>query len=291
MADLLALDEGLFVSSSRVKDAASAAETAVRRGMDYWKLPDWVGVRLSCPTLEAAYYLSVSVNMLGEWNADKRFDYNLEPKIEGYRGIHVYGHFERGESSKVRVNCEGQIHTRLQSLWSELTHDEVYKPEEAISVLAQDTAANLAAYMAATDQLIERMLKILDRAEEQMRPTETAETKHWIAVIALLYPSLDWYAMEPLINNLQARGLTKPVQLQILRDRFPQLQDCVVGEWLSAGRPAPSMTECIEVTARLIADRVGRDDEGRMLARWAREGVEKENEEEIAERMETQDVQ
>jgi len=286
VAELLDLETSLFLLSSRVKQATSAAKTAERRGMEYWKLPDWVGVRLACPTLEAAYHLSVSANILDEWNAGKRLDYNLKPKIEGYRGVHVYGYFERGESSKVRVNCEIQIHTRLQSLWSDLTHDEVYKPEETVSILSQDTAANLAAYMAATDQLIERMLKILRKAEEQMRPSEAAEIKYWIAVIADLDHSLDWYAIEPLINALKAQGFAKPSQLQNLPDNFKRLKDTVMQEWHSAGRPSPSAIECIEVIARLIVQRVGRNDEARKLAQWAREEVEEYTSEEITKKPE-----
>jgi len=291
VAELLDLETSLFLLSSRVKRATSAAKTAERRHRDYWKLPDWVGVRLSCPTLESAYHLSVSANTLNEWNVGKRIDYNLEPKIEGYRGIHVYGNIERGESRKVRVYCEIQILTRLQSLWSDLTHDEVYKPEETVSILSQDTAANLAAYMAATDQLIERMFKILRKAEEQMRPSEAAEIKYWIAVIALLDPSLDWYAIEPLINALKAQGLTKPVQLQILRNRFTQLQDIVVQKWISAGRPSPSAIKCIEVITRLIVEYVNRDDELRKLERWAREEAEAYILEETMKKPENQDVQ
>jgi ppGpp synthetase/RelA/SpoT-type nucleotidyltranferase len=291
VAELLGLEERLFHTSSRIKEAASAARTATRRGMDYWKLPDWIGLRVACPTLEAAYHITLSANGFDGWCSGKRLDYNLEPKIEGYRGIHVYGSVERGAAGGFRVNCEVQVHTRLQALWSELTHDEVYKPDAPVSVLVQDTAANLAAYLAATDQFIERMLKILRRPEDQMRPSESPETRHWIAVIALLDPSLDWFEIEPLVASLKGMGLTRAVQIQRLREDFPRLRETVANEWQAAGLTSPGSVMCLEVVGRLIAQRVGRNDEARKIGEWAREAAEASRPNRTTDMAEERDVQ
>lgn len=274
VAGLLDLDESLFIKSSRVKEARSAASTAERRGQDYWKLPDWVGLRVSCPTLEAAYFMSVVVNGLDDWRPGRRFDYNLEPKLDGYRGVHVYGAIERGDQEKVVVNCEIQLHSRLQTLWSDLTHDEVYKPDQVVSLLAHDTSSNLASYMAATDQLIERMLKILAAPESQMKPPAGAEMKHWIATLAILDPSLDPYDLEELSTSLQSQGLRELAQLGHLRERFPRLKDSVTRIWKEIAQLELDLRQSITIAARLIVEHVGRNEEDRKIATWAREYCE-----------------
>lgn len=287
VATQLDLEHKLFMVSWRIKEVDRAAGTALRRGMDYWKLPDWAGFRISCPTPDAAYHLSLSTNTFPDWEVGRRFDYNINPKVDGYRGIHVYG---RARREDVLVPCEIQIHTRLQSLWSDLTHDDIYKPASRLSVLARDTATNLAVYMSATDQLIGRMFKILRKPEDQLKFEETADLHHWIAILALLDPSLSWQAVEPIVKQLRSIGLESHNQLQFLHERFEKVERQVLEEWKRAGCATPSKVTAMGVCARLIVERIGLRDQSRRLAQWAREQAETERRDELSTPEDNDDV-
>jgi ppGpp synthetase/RelA/SpoT-type nucleotidyltranferase len=282
VAAVLGLERPLFLLSSRIKAADRAAATAARRTIDYWKLPDWVALRVSCPTPEAAYHLSLSFNSLPDWKPGKRFDYNLNPKLNGYRGVHVYGNVTRGGTA---IECELQVHTRLQTLWSDLTHENIYKPAVKTSHLAKDTATNLAAYMAATDQLVARMIRILHDPEAQMRPSESADTHNWIAALALLYPGLKSDDVDVAIASMRAHGLHADEQLQWLLERwerqFERLHRDVVTRWRAAGCREPTAVNALAVAARFVAysRRQSAKEEATLLERWATEQADFEQRE------------
>ncbi len=282
IANALQLERRLFVETTRVKEADRAAKTAARRRLDYWRLEDWVGLRVSCPTPEAAYHVSIALNSLSAWRCAKRFDYNVNPKISGYRGIHAYGRVLRGErGAEVEVACELQVHTRLQTLWSDLTHDDIYKPGGALSVLAKDTSTNLAAYMAATDQLIGRMLGILRTPEAQLKPFEGPHVHNWIAGLALLHPALTGDEVDAAIGMLREIGMQSDEDLQRLLDRWTwnidRLHGDVRQEWKAAGCREPTRLDTLSVAARLMIGHVKNKEQQRAIGDWARERAEKES--------------
>ncbi|MCZ7611119.1 MAG: hypothetical protein M5U17_13270 [Ignavibacterium sp.] len=93
-------------------------------------LNDFLGFRILCNTLEDVYQIAEIVKSNKRFTLIKEQDFNKKPKETGYRALHLDLEYERywEDDEKVKVPIELQIKTHLQHAWSEITHDESYKP-------------------------------------------------------------------------------------------------------------------------------------------------------------------
>lgn len=89
-------------------------------------------------------------------------DYISSPKPSGYRAHHAIVEVALPPARPVRV--EIQIKTRLQDAWSELTHEDLYKPGAPISPSAfhKSVASHMAALLSVVDGMADELADALE---------------------------------------------------------------------------------------------------------------------------------
>ncbi len=102
--------------------------------------------------------------------AEEPVDYVSDPKDSGYRAYHAVlavPLVTHQESAPVRV--EVQVKTRLQDAWGELTHEDMYKPGEALkpSESHRDYARRMADLLADVDEMADDLSEELDAQIKQ----------------------------------------------------------------------------------------------------------------------------
>lgn len=149
---------------TRIKSLASFVKKMERKGWPtFYYLTevatDLVGGRIVCWFVDDCYGM---LNLIKESpqfaiRGDSLEDYIANPKVSGYRSIHVltdlnYDRARKSESGALEIRsgqfvCEIQIRTKLQDAWGEFTHEMQHKAEplpEHYSTLVAEIAHRLA---------------------------------------------------------------------------------------------------------------------------------------------------
>lgn len=138
------LQRGIWCeTSSRAKEVHSLVKKLLKGKFTYASLPDKAGARcivryFSEPTL----VVSLATGLFECSEPDLKAT-QLGIDRVGYNGIHLEVSFRRGDPNfdqypPDRYSAELQIKTLGQHLWSEMTHDSVYKSDETLTVLSTD---------------------------------------------------------------------------------------------------------------------------------------------------------
>jgi putative GTP pyrophosphokinase len=163
----------LDCSKSRIKEPSRAAEK-IKRKLSEGKLAteptsadevesaisDILGIKVLCKSmrdLEAfKEHLVVACAGTDFCFAEDPVDYTQTPKDSGYRAFHAVIQAPTTIGAKThRVKVEIQVKTRLQDAWGELTHEDMYKPGEALkpSAFHKKLAKVMADMLSAVDEL------------------------------------------------------------------------------------------------------------------------------------------
>jgi ppGpp synthetase/RelA/SpoT-type nucleotidyltranferase len=147
------------VVSGRAKDVASFVGKCIRKGYtDPWKqVTDKAGARV---IVDDPRYIGSIVQLVTE-------HYDLAADIEdktqvlkeadkiGYSGVHVQVKFS-GNAKDVGAECEIQIRTAAQNVWSEMSHKLLYKPGAEPDLDTKRALLRLAALMEIFDEEVTR---------------------------------------------------------------------------------------------------------------------------------------
>lgn len=89
-------------------------------------------------------------------------EYASEPKVRGYRAVHL-AYSVRVPGVQRPVPVEVQIKTMLQDAWGELTHEDLYKPGDAITPTGfhEAVAQTMANLLAEVDRLADNLAEEL----------------------------------------------------------------------------------------------------------------------------------
>ena len=142
-------------------------------------LGDLVGIKVLCKSprdqsafideLEAACHApNCSIKF-----AKDPSDYVKEPKPSGYRAYHaVLAVPVASHQGDLTIKVEVQVKTRLQDAWGELTHEDMYKPGEALKPtdFHRDYASEMAELLARVDTMADRLAAELDSLTEPSEP-------------------------------------------------------------------------------------------------------------------------
>ncbi|ROZ44746.1 RelA/SpoT protein [Rhodococcus sp. WS3] len=107
--------------------------------------------------------------------AEEPLDYVSNPKDSGYRAYHavllVRVPTHQGD---LDVKVEVQIKTRLQDAWGELTHEDMYKPGEALkpNEFHNNYAKQMAGLLAQVDEMADSLAEELDQQTSPLKPSE-----------------------------------------------------------------------------------------------------------------------
>ncbi|MEH0110907.1 (p)ppGpp synthetase [Tersicoccus sp. MR15.9] len=176
----------LDVSQSRIKDRLRAADKMRRVLRDEPELapfvrsdpervvPDVVGLKVLCKTPRD---LADVVEALREYCASADSDVDLiqvrdyvsAPKESGYRAFHLLMRVPiDGTDGPDAVSVEVQVKTRLQDAWSELTHEDMYKPGGALKPdrFHTSVARAMAGLLSEVDMLADELATELDARTE-----------------------------------------------------------------------------------------------------------------------------
>lgn len=187
LADAVLEDEDrdrLNAESARIKDRARTVDKVMRRVANGQmprpttpedvadEIHDLLGVKVLCKTPRdlTAFTEKLQVACTSE-ACSVRFahpptDYVSEPKDSGYRAFHavllvkVATHL-----GDLPVKVEVQVKTRLQDAWSELTHEDMYKPGKALkpNEFHRDVARKMAELLDNVDTMADLLATELDR--------------------------------------------------------------------------------------------------------------------------------
>jgi putative GTP pyrophosphokinase len=171
--------------ASRTKKLNNFISKLARIGWPEFYLPtevvhDLIGARIICWFYDDCYGL---LEFLKE---SKRIevlpgsieDYNISPKVSGYRAIHLlcnvtYDQVVHGKDKHEiiagKMNCEIQIRTLFQDAWGELTHQMHYKVTERWREQYNDLVASLADRLAAEDKAT-ASIRTLTREKDRKLP-------------------------------------------------------------------------------------------------------------------------
>jgi putative GTP pyrophosphokinase len=134
-----------FEVTSRAKDVDSLIKKLIKKPKhSYESLPDKVGARVVVRyRSEIEQAVQAAKFALGCGNADDKLRALGVDKV-GYQSVHLDGvHLLDSDPESVRFPAsaywvELQVRTLAQHLWSEMSHDTVYKNEETIEILPED---------------------------------------------------------------------------------------------------------------------------------------------------------
>ena len=121
-----------YLSEGRITEPTDADAVAEA-------LPDLVGVKVLCKTpRDQLTFVAALERACNDPECSVRFaqpptDYVAFPKPSGYRAYHaVLVVRVATHQGDLDVKVEVQVKTRLQDAWGELTHEDMYKPGEAL---------------------------------------------------------------------------------------------------------------------------------------------------------------
>jgi ppGpp synthetase/RelA/SpoT-type nucleotidyltranferase len=149
--------------SGRAKDVASFVGKCLRKGYaDPWnELTDKVGVRI---TVSDPRSIDTVVALVSERYDDPRVENkNLELREGeriGYGGVHVQIRVAP-DTGSVGGECEIQVRTAAQNLWSEMSHKLLYKPGVEPDEETQRALLRLAALMEIFDEEVTRRVNLI----------------------------------------------------------------------------------------------------------------------------------
>jgi ppGpp synthetase/RelA/SpoT-type nucleotidyltranferase len=149
--------------SGRAKDVASFVGKCLRKGYtDPWnQVTDKVGVRItvSDPSSIDAVVALVSDRYDNPRLEDKNLELREKQRI-GYGGVHVQVEVASPTES-VGGECEIQVRTAAQNLWSEMSHKLLYKPGVEPDDETERALLRLAALMEIFDEEVTRRVKLI----------------------------------------------------------------------------------------------------------------------------------
>ncbi|MBX5333082.1 RelA/SpoT domain-containing protein [Rhodococcus fascians] len=134
-------------------------------------LPDLVGIKVLCKTpRDQLSFVTALERACTDPKCSVRFaqpptDYVSFPKPSGYRAYHaVLVVRVATHQGDLDVKVEVQVKTRLQDAWGELTHEDMYKPGEALKPTKKHTdyAAHMAHLLDQVDAMADDLAAQLD---------------------------------------------------------------------------------------------------------------------------------
>lgn len=146
-------------------------------------ITDLIGARVICWFINDCYGILDYIQATKQFLVEPRSleDYIKDPKITGYRAIHLLADvsYDRVKADRKRrtvvedrLICEIQIRTILQNAWSEFTH-EVHCKVPAEYQVDYDTAiAGIARRLSDEDRSALTVREILQRQAEQKEPDD-----------------------------------------------------------------------------------------------------------------------
>lgn len=173
----------LDASTSRIKKRSRAADKLRRKIADGVFSPphtvedveaalhDLLGIKVLCKSprdlraFTAALDAACTTGDSSVRFAIPPIDYVENPKESGYRAYHAVLDVPVATNhGDQRVKVEVQVKTRLQDAWSELTHEDMYRPGEALKPdpVHQDYARRMADLLSAVDDMADTLAIELD---------------------------------------------------------------------------------------------------------------------------------
>ncbi|RIJ70754.1 RelA/SpoT protein [Nakamurella silvestris] len=188
--------ERLVVQKGRIKEPASTVGKLRRKVAEGEPIPrteedvfhlvnDFVGIRILCKTPRDLDEISARLPGYVEAEPDVTLylgesnDYVAHPKKSGYRARHFVLGISDPAADAVPdappTKVEVQIRTRLQDAWSELTHEDLYKPGPLKPDDFHDKIARtMAGLLNEVDALADHLATELDSGTDPMKPAEPA---------------------------------------------------------------------------------------------------------------------
>ncbi|MEI3843732.1 MULTISPECIES: GTP pyrophosphokinase [unclassified Microbacterium] len=190
---------------------------AVRDGSDVEQhVQDIAGVKVLCksPRDQRAAVAALRASDLSGTALEiiETKDYLSEPKASGYRAFHLLVRVTLPSSPPVCV--EVQIKTRLQDAWSELTHEDLYKPGAPInpSGFHKSVASHMASLLAVVDEMADELAGALESTiAEDVSTSDSAAADAGTATIRTTGPryalAIDESGRQGLISARAVREL------------------------------------------------------------------------------------
>ncbi|UVI37149.1 GTP pyrophosphokinase [Brevibacterium spongiae] len=152
------------------------------------QIRDIVGIKVLCksPRDQSMMFAALrDPEQLGSFELIESRDYTNPPKASGYRACHVILRIPSDQGKP--VFAEIQVKTRLQDAWSELTHEDMYKPGAAMkpSKLHGEFARAMANMLATVDDMADTLaveLTALTDPEHELDPVAMREQRSAIDV-------------------------------------------------------------------------------------------------------------
>ncbi|MHA3018667.1 GTP pyrophosphokinase [Mycobacterium sp. BMJ-28] len=149
--------------SGRAKEVASFASKCLRKEYtDPWnQVTDKVGVRI---IVSDSNNIAAVVNLLSERYETVRIENKDEELREheqiGYGGVHMQIRLE-ADAETTGGECEIQVRTAAQNVWSEMSHKLLYKPGVEPDAETQRALLRLAVLMEIFDEEVRRRVKLI----------------------------------------------------------------------------------------------------------------------------------
>lgn len=151
---------------SRLKSPESIAGKLERKGLDISipsiteNLNDIAGVRVICPYISDIYLVRDMLLAQADVRLISEKDYIENPKVNGYRSLHIVVEIPVYLSSSVYpIKVEIQIRTIAMDFWASLEHQIRYKTSENIPPGVEDELFECAQTIAQTDKKMEAIAR------------------------------------------------------------------------------------------------------------------------------------
>lgn len=201
-------------------------------------LSDYVGIKVLCKSpRDLSAFTDALEAACDAPNCSIRFaeppvDYVKEPKSSGYRAYHavllvpVASH-----QGDLHIKVEVQVKTRLQDAWGELTHEDMYKPGEALKPtdFHRDYASEMAELLARVDGMADRLAVELDSLTEPSESDEPDAGSHQ-RIIARVTRTGPRYALA--VGPDGRRGL---IPARSVRDKVGSNRRIDVSDYIAVG--------------------------------------------------------
>jgi ppGpp synthetase/RelA/SpoT-type nucleotidyltranferase len=169
----------------RVKDVTSARGKQLRKGYadPITEMTDLVGARFVVLTSNDLAPIQAAIEKESSWThrqaRDPIFEISKDPTSFGYQSYHYEVRPREalqlgGVKVSPEICCEVQVRTLLQHAYAELTHDSLYKPDQAVPSQAERLVARSMALMETTDELLCRALEAVHEANRPARDLAAA---------------------------------------------------------------------------------------------------------------------
>lgn len=159
----------------RVKDVTSARAKQLRKGYTdaTSEMTDLVGARFVVLTSNDLSPIQAAIEQESSWAhhraRDPHFEMAQDPTSFGYQSHHYEIRPREalqlgGVEVRPEICCEVQVRTLLQHAYAELTHDSLYKADQAVPSQAERMVARSMALMETTDELLCRAIEAVKEA-------------------------------------------------------------------------------------------------------------------------------